>query len=573
MRPIVPESPTTIASPRARDVLGQISDFGNQKPKPAREKKYNWEHALVASDEATCAGHTENQQIVEAFPSPKSEGNISKKKGKKKKLSEMSAYATFSDLMDDYSSVGLESESDDDVSLASAGSDKAKLVSGQLLRIIEESEDEILFERSSHHSRSYHGSDKMSMKLATKNGRQHIPEKLPYGGNYQNKCDDTAFSEPATEIMANLTSARGKRDDNMDVLSFFSEPATEIMNNLTSQKAGRELACPSSLLGEQFISEIETQKSELDDESLFSEEGKIGEKLAIEPHSDRLANMKALETPVVSNRSIESQPKECQVEKEAPNKVSIWKLFSRGEQSSKKNKQENVSREEASPKNEEVNNECENKERHLAVPNESDESTQHSGSVDHSMSTASIPQSLYVAFVVCALVTFVAAVVFIIIALPKVMEEEAQPSSLPNVVDSERSRAVWQLAVSVSGADSLKDMNSPAFQAFDWLARVDTMSVSDTDVRTLQERYIASLLYFATGGATWEKKNGFLSEKSVCSWNSESKVGGERIGVSCNAQSRIQKIALCKSTAVALADELVTTCQTSHPLDLYSTFS
>jgi hypothetical protein len=61
------------------------------------------------------------------------------------------------------------------------------------------------------------------------------------------------------------------------------------------------------------------------------------------------------------------------------------------------------------------------------------------------------------------------------------------------------------------------------FTALNWLANSDpaNLPVRSTAKRILVERYTLALLYFSTGGTSWENQYNFLSADSVCNWNDD----------------------------------------------------
>jgi hypothetical protein len=492
MRPIIP----------ARGVLEQLSDFGNEKPKSQKEKKYNWQHALVTSDEVSCGEQAEN-----TISKPVKE-NLSAKKGGQNSC-DMSIFATLS------GSIGSGSDDDesDGESHGTADSNRAKLVPTYLRRIAEEPEDEIVVENSFNkpNARSIKGPESAASPrkyLAPRNGNRssysddHTELATDIAGNLssmraQKDRDDaiSLFSFPASDI--NSTMSPRRRDDNMDLMSFFSEPATEIMGNLTSAGLRKDHATDSSLHGEQFLSEIETR----DSESLFSEDEEKARKM---PQSARHV-LKTLETPRISNKNVSAVVTARDGAKDG--EVS-W-----------------------------------SKSQDLTVPDGSNDATEQTTSVAQPEIVKRIPQSVCVAFVTCALVSFITAVAFIVIALPTLMND----SPSPYVPNSERSKAIWNLAVSVSGTVSLNDMSSPAFQAYDWMLRSDSFSTTETSSEILKERFVVSLLYFSTGGGTWNEKYNFLSEQSICAWNISDEKNELGIGIGCDTASRVKQIILGKS--------------------------
>jgi hypothetical protein len=89
---------------------------------------------------------------------------------------------------------------------------------------------------------------------------------------------------------------------------------------------------------------------------------------------------------------------------------------------------------------------------------------------------------------------------------------------------------------------ALQDLSSPQYEAFDWMTNNDSTDLQSTlSVDELVERFVLVLLYFATGGESWEDQAGFLIPFNThCSWNS-----GE-LGVVCNDEGSVVTIDLRK---------------------------
>jgi hypothetical protein len=77
----------------------------------------------------------------------------------------------------------------------------------------------------------------------------------------------------------------------------------------------------------------------------------------------------------------------------------------------------------------------------------------------------------------------------------------------------------------VSGAAVFEDATSPQYRAASWLASNDPAMLNFTSppFRIVRERYVVTLLYYATNGASWNRGN-YLTEDTVCRWG----------GVFCN---------------------------------------
>ena len=62
---------------------------------------------------------------------------------------------------------------------------------------------------------------------------------------------------------------------------------------------------------------------------------------------------------------------------------------------------------------------------------------------------------------------------------------------------------------------------TPQAEAMDWLLNEDPMglTVDHVPFRTVEERFVIAVLYFATNGDGWTTDFGFLDGRSVCEWN------------------------------------------------------
>jgi hypothetical protein len=90
----------------------------------------------------------------------------------------------------------------------------------------------------------------------------------------------------------------------------------------------------------------------------------------------------------------------------------------------------------------------------------------------------------------------------------------------------------------------VKDITSPQHRAVNWLANVDPLELDfeDTDLDQLIQRYVLTVVYYATGGENWEYQYNFLSEDSVCAWNME--IESEIWGASCFDHIRVNNLFL-----------------------------
>jgi len=95
----------------------------------------------------------------------------------------------------------------------------------------------------------------------------------------------------------------------------------------------------------------------------------------------------------------------------------------------------------------------------------------------------------------------------------------------------------------ISG-DRLDDPESPQYMAYQWLVNMEQagLDLDELPEQTLEQRYIATLLYFATNGSSWIDPVGFLGGGDVCTWRDE----GSARGISCDDQGTIESITISK---------------------------
>ena len=82
--------------------------------------------------------------------------------------------------------------------------------------------------------------------------------------------------------------------------------------------------------------------------------------------------------------------------------------------------------------------------------------------------------------------------------------------------------------------EQLMNRSTPQYAALEWLADKDPafLDLDTTPLKTITDRYIVSLVYFALGGEGWRVQHNFLSESSICEWN-DGGAGGAFEGVGC----------------------------------------
>jgi hypothetical protein len=95
----------------------------------------------------------------------------------------------------------------------------------------------------------------------------------------------------------------------------------------------------------------------------------------------------------------------------------------------------------------------------------------------------------------------------------------------------------------ISG-DLLNDPTTPQHAAYQWLVNEDPANL-DLDllpIKTLEQRYIAALLYFSTIGSQWENTFNFLTDTDVCEW----KDNRTSHGILCDTEDTVKEITISK---------------------------
>jgi len=118
----------------------------------------------------------------------------------------------------------------------------------------------------------------------------------------------------------------------------------------------------------------------------------------------------------------------------------------------------------------------------------------------------------------------------------------------------------------------LFNMQSPQFQALNWLSNIDRSQITDEDPHVVQ-RYALSVLYFATGGppvdhntdfslkrrgGPWRNPTNFLTPNHECEWKSsvmkgEGRGGGIR---RCDADRNVVELSIYNELAGTIPSEL-----------------
>ena len=92
--------------------------------------------------------------------------------------------------------------------------------------------------------------------------------------------------------------------------------------------------------------------------------------------------------------------------------------------------------------------------------------------------------------------------------------------------------------------DGVNDVTSPEHRAVNWLANVDPAQLDfvNTDLDQLIQRYVLTVVYYATGGENWQYQYNFLSQDNVCEWNME--IEQQIWGASCFDHKNVNNLYL-----------------------------
>lgn len=354
---------------------------------------------------------------------------------------------------------------DESRSQSTSDSDKAKAVPEQLMRIAEEPEEDIVFERSFHSPLSRHFAGLLQAQLSPSNAvfKPSSPAKslsrfpfedLSLGeGNSRSSYQEDDSTEQRTEIAGNLTRMQNESLDTVTIGSIMTDVESEPKSFLRPTEQEK-------LRGEEIIEEY------------------------LNPDC----------------------PEEHNADKPSPKRVT------------------------KEPKTER------DKHRVLSVPAGSADSTAPLESFDHSEARKGFPHGLVLVFFLLTVVVLAIAIGFVVVARMTLAEESS-------VEPSPEAKIIQDVALSVSGPISLSETDSPQFKAFNWLTTEDRVVVAQSR-DLLVERYIVTLLYFATGGEAWSKEYKFLSEGSVCGWKHANKSEELPQGIVCDDQLKVKHINL-----------------------------
>lgn len=133
---------------------------------------------------------------------------------------------------------------------------------------------------------------------------------------------------------------------------------------------------------------------------------------------------------------------------------------------------------------------------------------------------------------------------------------------------SSRLQSLRDIVGSLSGFHSLDDPLKPQFMALNWLASKDAaeLDLEYEMYKTLAERYLISLLYFATNGEMWTEQYSFLSSKHICEWNEavpydeKEFYPSNETGIICDQDGNVAEIVLGTSIERSTLEDNFTHC-------------
>jgi hypothetical protein len=102
----------------------------------------------------------------------------------------------------------------------------------------------------------------------------------------------------------------------------------------------------------------------------------------------------------------------------------------------------------------------------------------------------------------------------------------------------------------------MMDPLTPQYRALTWLTNEDGLQLNldetadaSLDLVQISQQYILSVIYFSKDGHNWQDQINFLTPTSECTWEGSESTENEvyvRIGVTCNGESVVPRLDLCK---------------------------
>jgi hypothetical protein len=96
---------------------------------------------------------------------------------------------------------------------------------------------------------------------------------------------------------------------------------------------------------------------------------------------------------------------------------------------------------------------------------------------------------------------------------------------------------IFDLLQPITPGSILNDPTTPQGIAFDYLVNQDAFLANPCTSSTIEQRYALTTIYYATEGANWQTKTGWLGSQQECSW----------FGVECPVGELLaSRVTLCK---------------------------
>jgi hypothetical protein len=126
-------------------------------------------------------------------------------------------------------------------------------------------------------------------------------------------------------------------------------------------------------------------------------------------------------------------------------------------------------------------------------------------------------------------------------SMPNSFDEKDTPTPAPSMISdsSQRSVAMRDALFPLAGT-SLFNQATPQWKALNWLVEDDGAQLEPrpSTLPIIRERFALAVFYFSTNGETWGPRVSFLTEASVCDWQSLTE------GVTCNSDGFVEEITL-----------------------------
>ena len=134
----------------------------------------------------------------------------------------------------------------------------------------------------------------------------------------------------------------------------------------------------------------------------------------------------------------------------------------------------------------------------------------------------------------CLLISMSCIFIGIVVAVSLLLSGKNTLSSL-----SSQQQEISEIAISVSGQESIDNVHSPQRKAYTWIVHDDKLFQNTKEPLihdAVVQRYVLSVFYFATNGPLWVENN----------WLSESECNDAWTGIKCNSQNQVISLLLGK---------------------------